>query len=157
MLERILCSGPAEMIRAVRRTVRAFGLATDGGSPLDVLREDGLPADAAPASESGKTPRPASAWIEPCVRESDATLWLGDTTTACAQATVRACLRLGKPCLPIDPAASFQPGQVAGWIEKHKVKTLHVAGRREENAADSPDRVEEFLGDVLLQLGQERT
>jgi hypothetical protein len=90
------------------------------------------------------------------VHDSDATLWFGETTTSGAQATVEACQRLGKPCLPIDPAAKFEPSQVAAWIAENKVKSLNVAGNRERDEPGLGDRVERFLGQLLERLGHER-
>jgi hypothetical protein len=84
-------------------------------------------------------------------------LWLGETTTLSAQATVRACLRFGKPCLPIDPAAAFEPAHVAAWIIKNDVRTLHVAGNSEDEERAAGDRVERFLSDLMQQLGCTRT
>jgi Circularly permutated YpsA SLOG family len=89
------------------------------------------------------------------VRVSDATLWFGVTTTSGAQETVDACLRFGKPCLPVYPGASFEPCHVAAWIAEHKIGTLNVAGNRESNEPGIGDRVERFLGEVLRQLDHE--
>ncbi len=91
------------------------------------------------------------------VQDSDATLWFGQTTTSGAQTTVRACQRFGKPCLPIDPAALFEPAHVAAWIAENHIKTLNVAGNRESKEAGIGVRVERFLGQVLALLGHERS
>lgn len=111
--------------QAARRAAQAFGLAT-GGDPVA---------------------------IEANVGDSDATLWFGRTTTEAAAETVVACRRSGKPCLPLDPCADFEPIQVAAWIAANRVSTLHVAGNREAEEPGIGDRVERFLGLVLERLG----
>jgi hypothetical protein len=83
---------------------------------------------------------------------SDATLWFGETSSARAHAIISACHRWGKPCLPVAPCASFQPSQVAAWIEEHHVKSLNVAGSSEEDEPEIGQRVEQFLRLVLQQL-----
>jgi hypothetical protein len=90
------------------------------------------------------------------VQDSDATLWLGDTTTADAQATVWACHRLGRPCLPVYPSATFEPSHVATWIAENQIGTLNVAGNREGEEPGIGKRVERFLCAVLQQLGHRR-
>jgi hypothetical protein len=90
------------------------------------------------------------------VRDSDATLWFGETTTAGAQATVAACHKLGKPCMPVYPAASFDPSHVAAWIRENNVKILNVAGNREQEEPGIGEKAEQFLGNVLQQLGHQR-
>ncbi len=90
------------------------------------------------------------------VQGADATLWFGATTTATAQMTVGACHRLGKPCLPVYPGAAFEPAQVAAWIVENRIGTLHVAGNREREEPGIGARVEQFLGQVLHQLGHQR-
>jgi hypothetical protein len=62
-------------------------------------------------------------------------LWSGATTTTPgAQATVSASLRFGKPRMPIDPAASFEPSDVATWIAENVIRTLNAAGNRESES-----------------------
>jgi hypothetical protein len=60
---------------------------------------------------------------------------------------------LGKPCLPIDPAAQFEPSHVARWIQQNKVRTLNVAGNRESDENGIGQQVERFVGQVLEQIG----
>ena len=53
-------------------------------------------------------------------------------------------------------AASFQPSHVAAWIVENQIRTLNVAGSRECEEPGIGEKVEQFLGEVLLHLGQER-
>ena len=73
-----------------------------------------------------------------------------------AQATVGACQRFGKPCMPVYPGASFEPSHVATWIAENEIRTLNVAGNRESDESGIGDRVERFLAQVLQLLGHVR-
>ena len=130
---------------------------TGGRSSRGFLTEDGPGIDSARqfaaaelVTDTDSTP------TEHNVRDSDATLWFGETTTAAAQATVAACQRLGKPCMPVYPAASFAPSQVATWVLENNIKTLNVAGNCESEEPGIGDKVERFLENVLQQLGHKR-
>ena len=80
----------------------AFGVPTGGWMPMGFLTEDGPHPEFAEQYGAAEMPTESDlARTEQNVRDSDATLWFGETTTADAQATVGACQRLGKPCLPV--------------------------------------------------------
>jgi hypothetical protein len=158
MLDKMISGGQTGADKAAWRAARAFGVPTGGWMPKGFLAEDGphpefaerhSAAEICSDSEMGPTERN--------VRDSDATLWFGATTTAGAHATVGACHRFGKPCMPIDPSASFEPSHVSSWVVENKIKTLNVAGNREAEEPGIGDRVERFLGEVLHQLGHERS
>jgi Circularly permutated YpsA SLOG family len=90
------------------------------------------------------------------VQDADATIWFGETTTADAHATVAACRQSDKPCMLVYPAAAFQPEHVATWIAENQITTLNVAGNCEAEEPGIGDRVERFLGEVLVRLGHKR-
>jgi Circularly permutated YpsA SLOG family len=157
MLVKIISGGQTGADQAAWRAAEAYHIPTGGWMVEGFLTEDGprpefgerygaaeLPADSDPAR------------TEQNVQDSDATLWFGETTTSGAQETVGACQRVGKPCMPVYPGASFQPSHVATWIAENKIRTLNVAGNREGEEAGIGDWVEAFLGQVLQQLGHER-
>jgi hypothetical protein len=157
MLEKIISGGRTGADRAAWRAAQAFGIPTAGWMPRAFLAEDGPRPEF--AERYGATEMPTDgdlAATERNVQDSDATLWLGDTTTAAAQATVGASHRFGRPCLPISPNAAFSPAQIAGWISENRVRTLNVAGNRETDETGVGDRAERLLGEVLQQLGHER-
>jgi hypothetical protein len=157
MLDQIVSGGQTGADQAAWRAAEAYGVRTGGWMPQGFLTDEGPrpefaqqfgAAEILPDSELGPTERN--------VRDSDATLWLGATTTADAHATVGACQRFGRPCMPIDPVASFEPSHVATWIVTNGIRTLNVAGNRERDEPGIGDRVERFLGEVLQQLGHQR-
>jgi hypothetical protein len=131
MLDKIISGGQPGAEHAALRAARSFGIAT------------GRDRDAGQIDQN--------------VLASDATLWFGETATAGASATVAACQRLGKPCMPIDPGASFEPSHIARWIEQGGFKTLNVAGSIEQDEPGIGARVAGFLGEVLERLGHRRT
>jgi nucleotide-binding universal stress UspA family protein len=156
-LEKIVSGGQTGADQAAWRTALAFGIPTGGWMPRGFLTEDGPRPEF--AEQYGATEMPsesAPARTEQNVRDSDATLWFGETTTTGAQATVGACQRLVKPCLPLNPGASFEPAHVATWINDNRIRTLNVAGNRESAEPGIGKRVERFLGAVLQQLGHRR-
>jgi hypothetical protein len=155
MLETIISGGQTGADQAGWRAAQAFGIATGGWMPKGFLTEDGPRPEFAARCGAVEMPTDSAlARTEQNVQDSDATLWFGATTTAGAQATVGACHRFGKPCLPVYPGAAFEPAHVATWITENQIRTLNVAGNRESEEPGIGDRVEQFLGQVLsLVLG----
>lgn len=142
MLDKIISGRQSGAEQAALRVASAFGIAQDGEMPMGVPTGDETYDDGASR-------------IERCVRDSDATLWFGETTTANAQATVRASQRFSRPCMPVYPGASFEPSHIVAWIEHNAVKTLYVTGIPEDEEPGIGGRVERFLTQVLQQLGHE--
>jgi len=158
MLAKIISGGQVGADQAAWRAAGAFGIPTGGWMPRAFLTAEGPHPEF--ASRYGAAEMPAdgdSGYIDHNVRDSDATLWLGETTTPVASATVSACHRLGNPCLPVYPAASFEPSHVADWITENHIETLHVTGSTEPEQPGIGEQVERFLGQVLERLGHKRT
>jgi hypothetical protein len=157
MLDKIISGGQAGAQQAGWRAAKAFGIPVGGWMPKGFLTEDETHPELAEENGAAEWPTDSDlARTERNVQDSDATLWFGETTTAGAQATVGACHRFGKPCMPVYPSASFEPSHVATWIAENQIRTLNVAGNLEGEEPGIGDRVERFLGQVLQQLGHER-
>jgi hypothetical protein len=153
MLEKIISGGQSGADRAGWRAARTFGISSGGWMPRGFLAEDGSHPEFADQYGAAELPAESdTARTERNVQDSDATLWFGVTTTLRAQATVGACHRFAKPCMPVYPGASFEPCHVATWVAENKIGTLNVAGNREDEEPGIGDRVERFLGEVLQQL-----
>jgi hypothetical protein len=157
MLNKIQSGGQTGADQGGWRAAQAFGISTGGWVPMSFATENGPRPEfverfgaAVLQADSGRDHQESN------VQDSDATLWFGETTSSRAYATVGACLRSGKPCMPIDPGASFDPSHVATWIEDNNIKTLNVAGSGESDEPGIGDRVESFLCQVLQQLGHQR-
>jgi hypothetical protein len=157
MLAKIISGGGSGASRSGWRAAKAFGVATGGWMHNGFLTDDGFHPELVAEFVAAELPTDTEPARAECnVWNSDATLWFGETTTSMAQATVGACHRFGKPCLPVYPGAAFEPLHVAAWITENKVRTLNVAGSHEDQEPGIGDRVEQFLGEVLEQLGHER-
>jgi hypothetical protein len=156
MLEKIISGGQTGVDQAGWRAAKSFGVSTGGRVPAGFLMEDGPRPDLAEvygaAEVQGEGPL---SWAEENAQQSDATLWFGETTSQNAQQVVGACHRFGKPCLPLYPAASFEPSHVASWLSENEVRMLNVAGQCESESPGIGVRVERFLGQVLRLLGHE--
>jgi hypothetical protein len=157
MLNKIISGGQTGADQAGWRAAKAFAIQTGGWMAHGFLTENGP----CPAFSESFGAMESQAYSEPSqpasnVQDSDATIWFGLTTTPGAYATVDACLRLGKPCMPLDPDASFDPSHVAAWITENQIQTLNVAGSGESEEPGIGDRVERFLSLVLQQLGHRR-
>jgi hypothetical protein len=87
------------------------------------------------------------------VLDSDATLWFGSADSNGADATIKACERLGRPYFLVLPGSGVRPSHVAEWLRTTGVSVLNVAGHRESLAPGSGERVERFLCDVFARLG----
>jgi hypothetical protein len=158
MLDKIISGGQSGADQAAWRCAAAFGVATGGRMPKGFLTEEGPRPEFAGRYGAAETPTDCDiARIEQNVQDSDATLWFGETTTRGANATVGACQRLGKPCMPVYPGAEFEPSHVAAWILENRIRTLHVTGSREGEELGIGDRVELFLGKILRHLGFARS
>jgi Circularly permutated YpsA SLOG family len=156
MLEKIISGGETGANQAGWRAAKAFGVTAGGWMPKGFLTDQGPHPELAEQFAAAELPTDSEpARTERNVQDSDATLWFGETTTAGAQATVGACHRFGKTCMPVYPGASFEPSHVARWIVDHKIKTLNVAGNREAEEPGIGDKAERFLGQVLEQLGHQ--
>jgi hypothetical protein len=157
MLDKIISGGQTGADQAGWRAAKAFGVPTGGWMPQGFLTEDGPRPEFVERYAAAEMPTDSyPARTEQNVRDSDATLWFGETTTAGAQTTVVACHQFDKPLMLVYPGAEFEPAHVSTWIAENKVRTLNVAGNREGEESGIGDRVERFLGQVLQQLGLER-
>lgn len=154
MLDKIISGGQTGAGRAAWRAARTYGIPTGGWMAPGFLAEDGPRPEF--ADEYGATETPTDDALAPTeqnVQDSDGTLCFGETTRLSAHATVGACQRLGKPCLPVSPGASFEPAHVATWIAENRIETLNVAGGAESEEPGIGKRVERFLGAVFEGLG----
>ena len=157
MLDKIISGGQSGADRAGWRAAKTFGLSSGGWMPTGFLTEDGPHPEIAGQYGAAEMPTD-SATIEPSRTSRLPTRPSGSARRrpSAAQETVGACHRFTKPCMLIYPGASFEPWHVATWIAENKIRTLNVAGSREQEQPGIGDRVERFLGEVLQQLGHER-
>ena len=86
----------------------------------------------------------------PCWRDSDATLIVscGARLSGGSAYTARCAERFGRPCLHVHPGAD-DPKEVLAWLERHRVRSLNVAGPR----ASSEPGIYDYVMQVLANLG----
>ena len=159
MLERVISGGQTGVDQAGWRAARACGIPTGGSMPLGFLTEEGPRPDFAEAYgavelATGDYPIRTRA----NTRDSDVTLWFGDTASIGGQTTLRACAALARPVLLVNDVAI--PSEVAAWLEARGVRVLNIAGNRETTTPGIGAGVERFLvegfrvrDDVVVDLG----
>ena len=100
-----ISGGDTGASQAAWRAAAAFGVPTGGWMPNGFLTDDGPHPEFAEQYGAAELPADSELAIsEQNVKDSDATLWFGRTTTAGAHATVAACLACGRPYMPVYPA-----------------------------------------------------
>lgn len=145
-LERIVSGGQTGADRAALDWAIAHGIAHDGWCPRGRRAEDGRIAaryalKETPSREYDQRTR----WN---VRDSDGTLIISRAAQLSGGSayTARCAERFGKPWLHVHPGGP-SAGQVSQFLERHRIRTLNVAGPR---ATGDPD----IYGYVLTVLEQ---
>lgn len=145
---RIISGGQTGVDRAALDTALALGLPCGGFCPRGRRAEDGPIPERYPLVEMASTAYAARTWAN--VRQADATLVLsplplrGGTLLA-----VRACQRLGKPFLVVDPRGKRQVDRVYRWLRRSTVRVLNVAGPRESQQPGIYTSARAFLLELL--------
>jgi hypothetical protein len=158
MLERVVTGGQTGADQGALRAARACNVPTGGWAPLGWLVEtpDGRHDVAAPwLATWGLVECPEigyAARTRANVRDSDATLWLGDWNSPGGKATLAACRELGRPFL-IVVRGETKPSQVCAWVEAQGIRVPNVAGNRESKSPGIGGRVEQFMLRVFDRLG----
>jgi hypothetical protein len=154
MLERIVSGGQTGADQAEWRAAKALGIATGGWMAPGFPTEDGPRPDfaglygAAELAAGGYPQRTRAN-----ARDSDATIWFGDSESPGGRTTLRACAKLGRPVFLVIEGLT-RPSDVAAWIEAEEVRVLKVAGNRESTAPGIGERVERFMLEVLRRLAR---
>jgi hypothetical protein len=146
-VERIVSGGQTGADRAALDWAIARGLAHGGWCPRGRLAEDGRIDERyrlreTPSNEYAQRTR----WN---VRDSDATLIVsrGALLSGGSAYTARCAERYGRPCLHVHPGADA-PEDILAWLERHRVRTLNVAGPRASSAPGIYDYVVQVLGNL---------
>lgn len=151
-LKRVISGGQTGADQAAWRAAKASGIETGGWMPKGYRTEDGpMPRF---KDEYGACEMEEMDYLKRTRRNvqcSDATLWLGTTTSLGYGATCRACEYLRKPFLVVRGGA-IRPSDVVGWIIETKIEVLNVAGNRESVNPGIGERVELFLANVFHRL-----
>jgi hypothetical protein len=157
MLTKIISGGQTGADQAGWRAANAYGVPAGGSMPRGFLTVDGPRPEFAEQFGAVQMSSESYPWrTEQNVRDADATVWFGETTTSGANATIGACRGHGKPCFLVSPSASFEPSHLAAWLTQYQVRVLNVAGNRESDEPGIGAHVERFMEQVLELLGHRR-
>jgi hypothetical protein len=150
-LREVVSGGQTGVDQAALLAARAGGIATGGWAPKDWLTEEGPAPWLADfgLAEAPTDSYPARTRLN--VRDSDATLWLGDWHSPSRRATLDACRAIDRPFLIAYKGVS-RPSHVLDWLAKLDVATLNVAGDRESTSPGIGARSETFLLPLFRRL-----
>lgn len=131
-LARIVSGGQTGVDRGALDAALAADFPCGGRCPAGRLAEDGRIPDRYPLAETAEDDYRVRTRRN--VEDSDATLILAPgSLSGGTLLTVEYCRRAGRPCLVVD-ADDHSPreavGLVAGWVGRHDVRVLNVAGPR---------------------------
>lgn len=159
MIQLVISGGQTGADQAGWRAAKSAGIATGGWMPHGFKTEDGPRPEFAEiygAKEHGSTNYAER--TEANVRDSQATLWLGTTTSRGYKATHKA-TRFYKTSRPImvayDGRFHSGPTEVIDWFRWHSVTVLNIAGNRESSAPGIGAWVEAYLTEVFRILKEE--
>ena len=151
MLARVISGGQTGVDQAAWRAAKAAGIPTGGAMPLGFLTEDGARPDFAAEFGAHQLDRPDNdARTEANVRESDGTLWIGDSNSHGGRITREWCSKLGKTSVVVVlDGVVIEPLLIARWIVAQNIRTLNVAGNRESKAPGIGVRAEAYLASLF--------
>lgn len=147
-ISRLLSGGQTGADRAALDWAIARGIAHGGWCPRGRRAEDGL---IAPRYALIETPsrdyEQRTRWN---VRDSDGTLIVSrsPTLTGGSAFTARCAERLAQPYLHVHPGAD-DPQAIRAFLERHRIRTLNVAGPRASTEPQIYDYVTEVLERVF--------
>lgn len=165
MIQKVTSGGQTGVDQAALRAAKAAGIPTGGYTPRDWLTEDGpAPWLADYGLVALKTPE-YQVRTRACVLDADGTLIVAARLplTGGTALTDRYCHRERKPSFHVAVAAGPDaPGwaaecaaavaEVVGFVERHAVRVLNVAGPRESKCPGIGARAEAFLSALFTQL-----
>jgi predicted Rossmann fold nucleotide-binding protein DprA/Smf involved in DNA uptake len=146
---RVVSGGQTGADRAALDWAIARGIAHGGWCPRGRRAEDGPIAARYRLKETpSRDYQQRTRWN---VRDSDGTLIVtrAKVLTGGSAYTARVAARLGQPCLHVHPGAD-DPAAIREFLERHRIRTLNVAGPR----ASSDAEVYQYALGVLERLAQ---
>jgi hypothetical protein len=154
-VEKIISGGQTGVDRAALDVALAMGIDCGGWCPKGRRAEDGHIPSRYPLSETASAMY--SSRTRRNVRDSDATLIVSSgEPRGGTLLTQRTAAGLGKPCLWVDLDAPLPLGEIRGWLAKHAVRILNVAGPRESQSPGITLSATRLLHELLAGEGSLR-
>jgi hypothetical protein len=140
---KLVSGGQTGVDRAILDVALALGISCGGWCPKGRLAEDGQIPGRYPLQET-----PTDSYdqrTEWNVRDADGTLVLSDEMPSGGTAlAIEIAVRLGKPCLAVDPRTADAPA-IQMWLAENRIVILNVAGLRESEAPGIYEQARVFL------------
>ncbi len=153
MITKLISGGQTGADQGGLRAARAHGIETGGWAPRGWETEDG-PAPWL-GTDFGLMECEAAGYAVRTTRNADechAALIFGDLSSPGSRCLIKACTRLGKPWVHVEPGA--RPSRIVTWLrECPYVTCILVAGNRESASPGIGGRVERFMGAVFRGMG----
>lgn len=150
---KIISGGQTGADQAGWRAARSLGLPTGGWMPRYFETEDGPRLEFAQVYGAVTLDGGYKERTQANARDSDATVWFGDSSSPGGVATFRACRALGRPVFVVE-AKVTRPSDLTAWIVANFVEVLNVTGNRESTEPGIGERVERFLMATLGRLAE---
>jgi predicted Rossmann fold nucleotide-binding protein DprA/Smf involved in DNA uptake len=155
VIERIISGGQTGVDRAALDVALEVGLPCGGWCPRDRRAEDGAIPFKYPLTETAA--RNYNARTRLNVSDADGTLIINrgvlDGGTAY---TVRVAQSAGKPWLVADVDNPPAPDEIDAWLNRNAIKTLNVAGPREDKRPGIYEQAVHMLRRLLYCHGETR-
>lgn len=132
LINKVISGGQTGVDRAALDAALALGIPCGGWCPKARRAEDGVIPAHYPLTET--TSKDYRARTRHNVRDSDGTLILTHGPLSGGTAlTRRLAKELDKPCLVVDLAQRPRTSGVRAWLASNNIRTLNIAGPRENN------------------------
>lgn len=148
MIEKILSGGQTGVDRAALDAAMELGIECGGWCPAERHADDGPIAPRYPLQETADMDHTVR--TENNVRDSDGTLmfYRGKLQGGTAYAVLMA-EKLGRPALAIDIDRPPAPGEVLDWLERHRIRRVHIGGQREATSPGIYDGAGRLIREIL--------
>lgn len=158
LLSKVISGGQTGADEAGLAAAKASGIPTGGTVPK------GCRTDAGPNTDLitvyGCVESPYASYpprTEDNVRDSDATIIFGDSSSPGGKLTQRLCKDYGKRVFRMEAVPNAVPEDLAAWLRYYRVTTLNVAGNRERTNPGIYQRTFEFLFETFRILREDTT
>jgi len=148
-LRKIISGGQTGVDRAGLEAGKKLNLETGGTAPKNYRTDNGSDyslKDFGLIEHSDWQYKPRT--IEN-VKNSDGTVWFGDSSSPGGRLTLNTCKKLNKP-YTINPSIQF----FIQWLEFNNIEILNVAGNRESTNPGIQEKVEKYIINVVTLMRQ---